>query len=192
MWRSTGDRLEEGVEAAVLTLGRNCLHKLTVVSIFLQSSFAINVFSFICLSQICAYLASIHLFRSLRAEKLQKAELTLPATLSWGPIHQLLTPDGLRVEKGADKELLGGMEVDGREFSGLGVEVRALRPVGRRGIRTRGNEIICRSQVKNGCVIPPRWILCLTWMTKRWDGTFQGREQLTCSNMLKRCVNIWI
>lgn len=66
-----------------------------------------------------------------------------------------------------DKQLEGGMEVDGGEFCGLGLEVRAVRPVWRRGVSTRRNEIICLSQVKNGCAIPPGWIPRLTWMSKR-------------------------
>lgn len=35
------------------------------------------------------------------------------------------------------------MEVDGKEFCGLGLEVRAPQPVGRGGVLTTGNEIIC-------------------------------------------------
>lgn len=46
------------------------------------------------------------------------------------------------------------MEVDGKEFCGLGLEVRAPRPVGRGGVLTTGNEIICWESGENGHVAP--------------------------------------
>lgn len=77
------------------------------------------------------------------SEKFQKAELTPPATSPEGPsISCWPHKDSGRGER-VDKEQEGMMEVDGKEFCGLGLEVRAVRPVGTGGVHTMGNEVIC-------------------------------------------------
>lgn len=119
------------MEIVGTTLGRNCLYRLTIFSIFFSTSFSLNMFflHFSLSTNRCE--SCLNSSPSRTSENFHKADLTLPATLACGAIHQPPAPDGLREETGADKELERGMEVDGREFCGLGLEVSAVRLVGR-------------------------------------------------------------